>query len=315
MKRGVNIMKKEYIIQIVIGALALLLVVFMVVKVVNWNKGKDSDYNPDENNTEFDVEPTDYIQPLSAEQIAGKVDDGATTFLCIGNSPFADNYSDNNLAEALGEVYDATVINAGIAGSYITQKNAEVSADYIEDGVSLYQMATAIGSGDFSTVKATAESMGDEARAAVSALENTDFTKVDAIFIMYNLEDYADHRPLGSESVEDVTCIYGAVFKAIQAIQEAYPYIKVIMLSQPAGGITIDNFYVDGDKHDIGCGTLTDYVTFETQAVASRGACFVDVYYGAINIDQRDEYLYDDYHINDDGAMSIARRVKKLGAY
>ena len=59
MKRGVNIMKKEYIIQIVIGALALLLVVFMVVKVVNWNKGKDSDYNPDENNTEFDVEPTD----------------------------------------------------------------------------------------------------------------------------------------------------------------------------------------------------------------------------------------------------------------
>ena len=51
MKRGVNIMKKEYIIQIVIGALALLLVVFMVVKVVNWNKGKDSDYNPDENNT------------------------------------------------------------------------------------------------------------------------------------------------------------------------------------------------------------------------------------------------------------------------
>ena len=78
---GESIMKKEQIIQIVIGVVALLLVVFMVVKVVNWNRGKDSDYNPDENNTEFDVEPTDYIQPLSAEQIAGKVDDGVTTFL------------------------------------------------------------------------------------------------------------------------------------------------------------------------------------------------------------------------------------------
>ena len=70
-------MKKELIIQIVIGFVALLLVVFMVVKVVNWNRGKDSDYNPDENNTEFDVEPTDYIQPLSAEQIAGQNVSGA----------------------------------------------------------------------------------------------------------------------------------------------------------------------------------------------------------------------------------------------
>lgn len=304
--------RKRSYVQYVLGLVALAIIVFIGIKVHNWNKGVESDYDPTEDTSEFDVEPNDYIQPLSGDQLSGKVDDGKNTIMVIGNSPFADNYATNNLATSFGNAYDADVINVSFADSYITCKESDYNSDNPEDGVSLYNVAKAIATGDSSVVREAADAFGDDARMAADVLASTDISTIDTIFIMYNLEDYKDHRPLGSEDKEDITCIYGAVYSSIKMIQEAYPYIRIVMLSQPAGGVTIDDFFVDGDQHDIGCGLLSDYVTFELEATASRGASFVDVYYGAINIEERDEYLYDDYHINDAGAEAIVARVKKL---
>lgn len=304
--------RRKSISHFIILGIAIIIIIFAVVKVVKWNKGIKSDYDPTEDTSEFDVEPSDYIQPLSGEQLSEKQDDGVTTILTLGNSPFSDNYKNNNLAKALGDEYGANVINVGFENSYITQSQAEYSEDKPEDGVSLYQVALALSTGDFSVVSESAEKLGEDAQISAATLKSVDMTKVDAIFIMYNLEDYRDHRPLGSEDKEDVTCIYGAIYSALEKIQEAYPYIRIVMLSQPAGGVTIDNFFVDGELHDIGEGTLADYITFETSAAASRGVSFVDIYYGAINIDVRKKYLVNDYHINDDGAKAIAKRVKTL---
>lgn len=307
-KRG----RKKSFVQWVILAIALAIIGFVVVKVALWNRGKDSDYNPNEDTTEFDVEPSDYIQPLSAEQLAGKTDDGVMTILTIGNSPFADNYENNNLAAAIGEIYDATVINVGVEESYIAQKSGDFTGENLEDGVSLYQISKAINTGDYSIVRKAAANMSGEANKAAETLEATDMSKVDMIVIMYNLEDYKEHRPLGSSDNMDINCIYGAINQSITLIQEKYPYIRIVMLSQPAAGVTIDDFFVDGDQYDIGEGTLSDYVTFELEAVASKGCSFIDIYYGVINVDNRDEYLVDDYHINDAGAKAIAARLKKL---
>lgn len=307
-KRG----RKRSMAQWFILLIALFIIAFVVVRVAMWNKGKDSDYNPDENNTEFDVEPSDYIQPLSTEQLAGKVDDGVTTILTIGNSPFSDNYESNNLAAAIAKAYDANVINIGIEESYIAQKNGDYTGENLEDGVSLFQIARAINTGDYEIVKTAAASMSGEANSAANKLAETDMSLVDMIVIMYNLEDYREHRPLGSSDNEDINCIYGAIYKSLSMIQEKYPYIRIVMLSQPAAGVTVDDFYVDADTFNIGEGTLSDYVTFELEATASRGCSFIDIYYGVINVDNRDDYLYDDFHINDSGAEAIAARMKKL---
>ncbi|MBQ0028131.1 MAG: hypothetical protein KBS96_05960 [Lachnospiraceae bacterium] len=308
LKRG----RKRSFAQWIILGIAIVIIGFVIVRVSIWNKGNDSDYDPNENNTEFDVEPSDYVQPLSAEQLKDKNDDGVTTILTIGNSPFADNYENNNLAAEIAKAYDATVINIGIEESYIAQKSGDYSGENLEDGVSLFQISKAINTGDYSIVRKAAANMSGEANKAAETLEATDMTKVDMIVIMYNLEDYKEHRPLGSSDNMDINCVYGAINKSLTLIQEKYPYIRIVMLSQPAAGVTIDDFYVDGDKFDIGEGTLSDYVTFELEAVASRGCSFIDLYYGAINVDNRDEYLVNDYHINDEGAKVIAARLKKL---
>lgn len=304
--------RRKSISHFVILGIALIIVVFAAYRVAKWNRGVASDYDPTEDTSEFDVEPADYIQPMSADQLKDKPEDGITTILTLGNSPFADDYNNNNLAKALGEAYGADVINGGFANGYITQSNAEYSIDTPEDGVSLYQVSLALTTGDFSVVNEAAAQFGEDAISAAKTLEATDMSKVDIIFIMYNLEDYQAHRPLGSEDREDITCIYGAIYSSLAKIQEAYPYIRLVMLSQPAGGVTIDNFFVDGDIHNIGEGTLTEYIAFETSAAAARGVSFVDIYYGAINVDLRSKYLVDDYHINDAGAKAIADRVKKL---
>ncbi len=299
-------------LQIIILAVIAILVIAIVVMIKKWNKGTESDYNPDEVTTEFDTEPNDYILPLSAGQVEGKTDDGVLTILTLGNSPFADDYDHNNLAGALAAQYDATVINGGIEGSYITCKNTEYSDDAAEDGVSLPHVADALATGNFDIPVRAAESVSEQAVVAVDKLKNVDMSSVDAIFVMYDLEDYVDHRPLGSESETDVTCIYGAVKVSLDALRKAYPYIRVVYLSQPASGKTIDDFFVDGDVHNIGEGLLSDYVTFELSAAASASASFVDIYYGAVNVDQRQDYIVNDYHLNDAGAAAVADRVHKL---
>jgi len=74
----------------------------------------------------------------------------------------------------------------------------------------------------------------------------------------------------------------------------------------------VDDYYVDGDIHDLGNGTLSDYLAFEAEAAISCGVSFIDTYFGVINVENRDQYLVDDYHLNEAGCNAIADRVKKL---
>ncbi len=299
--------KTGILIQILLISAMLVLIASIIFMVKKWSKGQESDYDPDEVTTEFDTDPTDYVYHNMQSK-----EDGRLTILTLGNSPFADNYSNNNLAKAIADTYDATVINGGIEDSYITCKNYEYNDEDEEDGVSLPSIAEALVSGDFSVPEKAAAQISEQAQAAVSTLKDVNLSEIDRIIIMYNLEDYRDHRPLGSESTTDVTSIYGAIYGSIDKIVKAYPQIRVIYLSQPAGGVTIDDFYVDGDVHDIGCGLLNDYVVFEREAAVASLASFIDIYYGVITVDQRAEYLADDYHINDAGAVAIAKRVHKV---
>ena len=289
------------------------LLIFAVIRLAIWNKGKASDYDPNEDNTEFDTEPLDYIQPLEKSQMEGKPKDDTLTILCMGNSPFADDGEDNSLANALTQLLSAQCINASFADSFQSQKNAEYSADYPNDGISLYQVTKALTSGDFSTVSSAAESISEEALAKAEYLKTVDVSKADAIVIMYDLSDYVDHRPAADPGNPDNLLTYsGSLSASIKLIQEKYPYIRIVVLSTPACGKTIDGFYVDGNVQDLGNGTLIDYLGHEANAAMSNGVSFIDTYFGAINVENRSELLVDDYHLNSEGAKAIAQRFEKL---
>lgn len=306
--------KKKWNGHMIFFAVVALLFVFAIVRLVIWNRGIDSGYDPNEDTSEFDTEPLDYIQPLNSAQLADKPDDGVTTIFCLGNSPFADNGGDNALAKAIGERYDATVINASFPDSYASVKLTNYDVDESpEDGISLYHVTNALVNGDFTMVDTAAAELSDEVQAQAEYIKTVDLSTADMVVIMYDLMDYVDHRSvMDPNDAENILTVAGSIQASAKLIQEKYPYIRIVVLSTPACGKTIDNYYVDGDVHDLGNGTLTDYLGHTVAAATSCGISFVDTYFGVINVDNRDQYLYDDYHINEDGCNAIADRMAKL---
>lgn len=265
---------------------ALVLVV-CVISLILWNRGVSIIIDPDEDTSEFDTEPNDYIQPMTSDMMAGKVDDGVLTIMTLGNSPFADNGSDNYLAAAIGKVYNAQIINESVEDSYQCRRNDIGDDSDSDDANSLYDVTKRLVEGDLSNV--------------------------DCIVISYDLSDYIDHRNIYNPYDEDdVTTFCGSLSASIKMIQEKYPYIRIVVLSTPACGKTIDDFYVDGTIQDLANGTLNDYIGQEVATCGTRGVSFLDLYFGVINVDTRDEYLVDDYHINEAGAEAVAKRMEKL---
>lgn len=305
--------KKKWIGHITFFAVVLCLFVFAIVRLVIWNKGIDSGYDPNEDTSEFDTEPLDYIQPLNSTQLESKPDDGVTTIFCFGNSTFADNGDNNQLAKAIGQRYDATVINCSFPGSYQSVKFVEEGNSFPANGLSLYNVTNALVNGDFTEVDYAAGELSDEVKAKAEYLKTVDLSTADMVVIMYDLSDYIDYRPVyDPNDTDNLLTFAGSLEASIKLIQEKYPYIRIVALSIPASGKTVDDFYVDGDIHDLGNGTLSDYLGYEANIATSCGISFIDTYFGVINVDNRDEYLIDDYHLNEAGCNAIADRIKKL---
>ena len=93
---------EQYVHYIIAGVL-LIMVVVAAVKLIIWNIGKDSGYDPDNITSEFETEALDYIQPLDPELLAGREDDGVTTIVALGNNPFSDERGKDGLAEMIAE--------------------------------------------------------------------------------------------------------------------------------------------------------------------------------------------------------------------
>lgn len=308
-----NTGKRKWTGHIIFFAVVACLFVFAIVRLAIWNRGVDSGYDPTEDTSEFDTEPLDYIQPLNSDQLAGKPDDGVTTIFCFGNSTFADNGADNKLAKAIGDRYDAEVVNCSFPGSFQSVKFLEEDEELPENGLSLYHVTNALVNGDFAEVDAAAEELSNEVKSKAEYLKTVDLAIADMVVIMYDLRDYIDDRPvMDPGDPENLLTFTGSLQASVKMIQEKYPYIRIVVLSIPASGQTIDDYYIDGDVIDLGQGTLTDYLGHEANTAISCGISFIDTYFGVINVENRDQYLVDDYHLNEAGCNAIADRLQKL---
>ena len=279
-----------------------------------WNRGQRIEIDPNEDTSEFDTEPNDYIQPMTNEQMQGKPEDGILTILTLGNSPFADNGDSNYLCRELAAVTKADMmINASIPDSYQSRTSAAGDLSNPVDGISLYDVVSGLVNGDVSNVISSAESVSEQAYERAQRLQGIDLSTVDCIVISYDLSDYIDHRNIYNPYDEnDVATFCGALSASVKLLQERYPYIRIVVLSAPACGKTIDDYYVDATMIDLANGTLNDYLGSEVATCATCGVSFIDLYFGVINVDTRDKYLVDDYHINEAGAKAVAERFDKL---
>ena len=195
-------MERSDYIHLALLAVILLMFLIAAIRLIIWNIGEDSGYDPNADTSEFDTEPQDYIQPMDASLLEGHEDDGVTTIVTLGNAPFSDERGSTGLAEKIAQKCDATVYNCAFPDSYLSMKYEEYTDSYPQDALSLYLVTASFCGGDFTLMEHAAGLVEDTegTQAALDTLKNVDFSTVDMIVIMYDLSDYMDDRPVMDEN-------------------------------------------------------------------------------------------------------------------
>lgn len=298
-------------IHLILLSVIALIVVFCAVRLYIWNKGVPSDYDPNEQTTDFDTEAMDYIIPLAPDKLEGREDDGVTTILCLGDDPFSLEQGPGGLAEQIAAKTGATVYNGSFTGTTMAVQLEEYNDGYILDAFAFANVAKSLASGNFDLLRTAASYSFDESfPKTVSMLESLDMDSLDVICIMYDGSDYINKRPCEDPGDPNNPQTYtGALRSGIQAIQEAWPHIRIVVMSHTfCHNINAEGNFENGDRVDLGHGTLSHYLQKELDTTSELGVSFIDNFYGSINEDNYLDYMTDYIHFNDAGRELLADR-------
>ena len=301
-------------VNIILLCVILLIAAFSAYRLYKWNKGVPSDYDPNYQTTDFDVEAMDNIIPLAPDKLEGHEDDGVTTILCLGDDPFSLDQGEGGLAEQIAAKTGATVYNGAFTGTTIAAQFEAYNDGYILDAFSFSYVAQSLASGNFDLMKSAASYSYDEAFPRTTAmLEALDMNSVDLICIMYDGSDYINKRPCDDPNAPEAIVTYtGALRAGIRAIQDAYPHIRIVVMSHTfCHTINEEGNFENGDRIDLGNGTLSHYLQKELDATSDCGVSFIGHFYGSINEDNYLDYMTDYIHFNDAGRELLADRFVK----
>ena len=298
-------------IHIIILAAIVLIVGFSAYRLYKWNKGVPSDYDPNYQTTDFDIEVMDSIIPLAPDRLEGHEDDGITTILCLGDDPFSLNQGEGGLAEQIAAKTGATVYNGSFTGTTIAMQNPSYQDWYFLDAFSFSYVAQSLASGDFDIMRQAAAYSYDEAfPRTTEMLASLDMSSIDILCVMYDASDYINMRPCDDPNAPYDTITYtGALRSGIESIQQAYPHIRIVIMSHTfCHSIDENGNFQNGDRADLGHGTLSHYFQKELDVTMDCGVSFIDNFYGSINEDNYLEYMTDYIHFNDEGRELLADR-------
>lgn len=298
-------------IHIILLGIIVLIIGYSGYRLYKWNKGVPSDYDPNIQTTDFDIEAMDNIIPLAPDKLEGREDDGVTTILCLGDDPFSLNQGPGGLAEQIAAKTGATVYNGSFTGTTIAAQYASYNDGYILDAFSFSYVAQSLASGDFDLMTTAAGYSYDEAfPRTTEMLKGLDMNSVDVICIMYDASDYINKRPCDDPNApNDIITYTGGLRTGVQALQEAYPHIRIAVMSHTfCHYVNEDGNFENGDRTDLGHGTLSHYLQKELDAASDCGVSFIDNFYGSVNEDNYLDYMTDYIHFNDAGREVLAQR-------
>lgn len=298
---------------IVILSVIVIIVIIIAYKLYVWNIGVPSDYDPNYQTTDFDIEALDIIIPLDPDKLKGHEDDGITTILCLGNDAFAlRRNEESGLANRIAAKSGATVYNGSFTNSTVSAVYPVYNAGYSMDALSLSYLAEALCTGDFSRAAEAANYTyePDTDALTVEMLKGLNMNTVDILCIMYDGIDYVEGRT--SDDPNDpysIIAYTGALRSAITRIQETYPFIRIVLMSHTfCFSFDDEGNYQNGDRSDLGNGTLSHYLRKEIDVASDCGVSLIDNFYGSINEDNYLEYMEDYIHYNEAGHDLLAQR-------
>lgn len=298
-------------LHLILLAAIVLVIGFSAFRLYRWNLGTAPEEDPIGPTEDFDVEVLDNLIPLAPDKLEGHVDDGVTTILCLGDDPFSLETGENGLAQQIAKKTGATVYNGSFTGTTMAAQFASYNDGYILDAFSFSYVAKSLASGDFDLMKTAATYSYDENFAKTAQmLSELDLNSVDMICVMYDGSDYVNRRPCDDPNAPYSEITYtGALRAGAKAIQEAYPHIRIVVMSHTfCHSIDEEGNFQNGDRVDLGHGTLSHYLQKELDATMDVGVSFIDNFYGSVNEDNYLDYMTDYIHFNDAGRELLAQR-------
>ncbi len=308
MKKNLKI-NPHAVIWIIIG----IILIVSIVKLIIWNIGTKSDFDPNNITDDFDTEALDVTYKINTAKIEGFVDDGVTTVLMIGNNPITDCPGENGIPALVADATKAQVYSAGFADTCLTATTNTYSADYAPDAFSLSYLTKAMCDGDYSLQDDALNNgtVDQDYAASLDVLKNADYSKVDVLVFMYDANDYLQRRNLYDENdAYNIGTYTGALRASATQIAETYPHIRIIFMTPSfASVVNEDGSYSSGDTTNLGCGTIPNYLLFSIDVANECMFTVVDNYYGTIWEDIASNYLTDHIHLNDQGRQKMAGRL------
>lgn len=293
--------------------------VFLIVTMIrNWGQVVNLDDITTEDDPSIDpyIDVLDNILPNSEAEGSPAATDGVTKVVLFGNDPFAADYgTSNNVGEIIADLSGATVYNCAVTGSNLVPETFLYSVqDAPMDAFNFYWLTTFLGyeGVDFCEQSLTLapDALPAEAKDAYATLCSIDFSTVDVIGIMYDASDYLEGKDLYNPDNEiDIHTFYGNLNAGIQLLQETFPHIRIIVMSPTyAYAVDADGNYVDSDIHIYNEFPLSTYSQMIDRCAANLGVSYVDNFYGTVNVNNANDYLIDNIHLNNDGKQKVAER-------
>ncbi len=297
----------------ILGTIALIIAA-SAWALYRWNTGEKITFTKTDDMSQYETERLDNVFYLTSEDLEGHVDDGVNTILCLGNDAFTYNSGDKGLASRIAALTDSTVYNAAFPLSCVSLRTATYDSSYPMDLFSFYNVTQAMVSGDFSDMEAAAAAMDDSTYSqSVDVLQNIDMDSVDMIVIMYDAQDYLNQRAgRDFNDADNPITFMGAYHAGLTALREAFPYIRIVVMSHTLCYAYTSEGVVSGDTYDFGNGALPTYLQHIIDTCEELGVTFVDNYYGTVDESNSSELLVDTIHLSDDCVELIAEHFKEL---
>ncbi|MCL2718026.1 MAG: SGNH/GDSL hydrolase family protein [Lachnospiraceae bacterium] len=308
------IMKEKVKINYHLLILAVIAAIFAlgIFILLRWNRGVDSNFDPDFFTTEFDVEALDLIMFMNPALTQGREDDGELQILCLGNNPFTDELGENGLAALIARETGGITYNGAFPNSKIV---CNPNAVDLEDSFSLYYVTMALVNKNFSHLQNAASKISDRRFAdAVDTLASIDMQKIDVLVIMYDTTDYNELSPAHNPNNDhDLNAFTGALRVSMEHIKKFFPHIRIIFMSHSYAQYLDENGELhNGIMTDLGNGTVTHYLIMGYDVAISTGFTFIDNFFGTIHEENYHDYMIDHMHYNDAGRLMLAERVARV---
>lgn len=231
------------------------------------------------------------------------------TVVCFGDSLFGMYTGDTSAPAYAAQKTGATVYNVGFGGCRMSE---HPYTGY--DEFSMYALANAIASSDWSAQDAAASKGSTNFPDQLAILKSIDFGDVDVIVIHYGTNDFAagDGVAIDNESNPKATnTLCGALRYSVETLLTAYPKLR-IFVSLPAFRYWTDGNGVitySDEKQNTNGDTLPDFVKALAETAKEYNLPVIDCYYGlGINKSNASTFLSDGTHHNVDGR-------KRFGEY